>query len=167
MIRLIRSDSRAGNSDMRAAGRAVMRECGAPPHAKRAVLRAIGAAARGGGGIPDVAGGRASRDPAAHPGFVAGAHRNDMEFSANLSASLRAKRSNPESHKGRLDCRVARAPRNDGEGFPVTSPRHCERRRKQLAMTNKKGSGRCRPDPFHPATIARRYFGIESSMPLT
>jgi hypothetical protein len=34
-----------------------------------------------------------------------------------LSPSLRAKRSNPESHAESLDCFVARAPRNDGEGF--------------------------------------------------
>src|SRR5437762_6515646 len=28
---------------------------------------------------------------------------------------------------GRLDCRGARAPRNDGERFALNSPRHCER----------------------------------------
>jgi hypothetical protein len=29
-------------------------------------------------------------------------------------------------HAGRLDCFVARAPRNDGVMFPLASPRHCE-----------------------------------------
>jgi predicted GIY-YIG superfamily endonuclease len=31
-----------------------------------------------------------------------------------------------QSNEGRLDCVVARAPRNDVESFPPTSPRHCE-----------------------------------------
>src|SRR5204863_5690589 len=34
--------------------------------------------------------------------------------------------SNPESRKKEQDCFVAKAPRNDGAGFPPTSPRHCE-----------------------------------------
>src|SRR5438477_6952182 len=75
---------------------------------------------------------------------------------ANLSSSLRAKQSSSHEegliawsqvrlketgiqgvdfnassfrafHAGRLDCRGASAPRNDGERFPPSSPRHCER----------------------------------------
>src|SRR4051812_4870809 len=35
--------------------------------------------------------------------------------------------SNPGATRKELDCHVASAPRNDGERFPPTSPRHCER----------------------------------------
>jgi hypothetical protein len=45
----------------------------------------------------------------------------------NPSTSLRAQRSNPVATQTKLDCFVARAPRNDVESSAPTSPRHCER----------------------------------------
>src|SRR5947207_9743414 len=47
-----------------------------------------------------------------------GHHPGKFYFDEEQSAS---------SHEESLDCFVARAPRNDGEGFALSSPRHCER----------------------------------------
>src|SRR3981081_477758 len=41
---------------------------------------------------------------------------------------------------GRLDCRVARAPPNDGARFPPTSHRHCERKQSNPVLC---GKARC------------------------
>jgi hypothetical protein len=38
-----------------------------------------------------------------------------------------------------LDCFVARAPRNDGESFPLSSQRHCERMRSKPAKRKRTG----------------------------
>jgi hypothetical protein len=47
--------------------------------------------------------------------------KNETRKAAIQSAFFRAFRAE------RLDCFVARAPRNDGERFALNSPRHCER----------------------------------------
>src|SRR5947207_436620 len=49
---------------------------------------------------------------------LARAPGNDgVDVANKLSASLRAKRSNPGAPRNALDCFVATAPRNDGRGF--------------------------------------------------